>query len=162
MSAASMPRGFANYIAFVRVIFFVLSLGMIALNAWFLYYVDQLEKRGCKCAFGWRRQVMEGSLALFIIMSIVSLFVDWAGHFPLLSILYMAVLFMYIVVARGFISQMKETHCECAETDAFRVLDVVNWIQLYFVAVVVLAIVLKVAYLITVGRGSVSAVSRRR
>jgi hypothetical protein len=142
------------YIAIVRVVFALLSIGMIALNGWFLYYVDQLEKRGCKCALGWRRSVMEGSLALFVLAAIVGLFVDWRVHFPILALMYMAVVLTYVFVARDFITQIKSTHCDCAEADAFKVLDVVNWIQLFFVAVFLLSLLLKVAWLITVGRGS--------
>jgi TRAP-type mannitol/chloroaromatic compound transport system permease large subunit len=151
-----MDNGYASYITIVRVVFVVIGLGMIALNSWFLYYVDQLERSGCKCAMGWRRSVMEAALALFVLAALVGLFVNWQTHFPLLALLYMSIVLTYIFVARNFIMEIKETHCDCAQSDAFKVLNVVNWIQLFFVAVLVLTLLLKMAFLMTVGRAALA------
>lgn len=113
---------------------------------------------------GWRRNVMEGALALFVLVSIIGLFVNnLQAHFPLLGLMFFGITLAYIFVARDFITQIKGTHCDCAQSQAFEVLNVVNWIQLFFVANVMLSVFLKIAFMVTVGRApaQVGRASRR-
>ncbi|GAX85682.1 hypothetical protein CEUSTIGMA_g13096.t1 [Chlamydomonas eustigma] len=104
-----------------------LSVVMLILNAWFLYYVYELEKRGCKCALGWRRTFIEVYLALFFLSIVVGFFLSVDGG-KWMALAMSILLLVYVVVTRQFIDQMRQTHCTCAETDAFNWLNIINWI----------------------------------
>ena len=132
--------GFAIYVKVMRIVFLLLNLGIVVLNAYFLYYVYQIEESGCRCALGWRRSFIEVSLGLFVIMGIVGLVVDWEDHFMWLSALYNGLIIAYLFVTREYINDMKSHHCDCAQTKAFGVLNVVNIIGLFLLAVTLLAL----------------------
>lgn len=160
-------RSYATFVRVVRIIFILLGLGMIVLNSYFLYYMHQLETHGCKCALGWRRQFIQVSLALFIMLQLVGFAVDWQSHFMWLAIAYQALFISYVFITRSFIHDVRKANCGCATTTPFRVLDYVNIIQIVSLAVMLLVLLLAVAYYLTVSRAlslspSSAAASRKR
>ena len=126
------PKGFVKI---MRFIFLLLNVGIVILNAYFLYYVYQIEATGCKCALGWRRSFLEVSLALFVVVGIVGLVVDWQDHFMWLAALYNGLIIAYIFVTREFINDMRAHTCKCAQTEAFDILNVVNIIGLFMLGI---------------------------
>ena len=143
--AASVSPSFVYLLLVMRLFFVLLGITMFLLNAWFLYYMDRMERDGCKCAQGWKRSFMQFSLIAFLSMAVVSLFINVSGHWLGVSVLFQALTIAYVIVTRSFISDVKSDHCQCAETKAFRVLDLVNMIQL-----VLLGIALAAAVILTV------------
>ena len=130
-----MDGRFATYVKIMRFIFLLLNVGIVILNAYFLYYVYQIEATGCKCALGWRRSFLEVSLALFVVVGIVGLVVDWQDHFMWLAALYNGLIIAYIFVTREFINDMRAHTCKCAQTEAFDILNVVNIIGLFMLGI---------------------------
>lgn len=130
----------------IKLIVLFISIGFFALNVWFLTYVYELEKKGCKCAMGWRRQFMEFTLALIVLLTIVGLFINWPANFMWLALAYQALIIVYIFVTRGFINDMNESRCDCAHTDAFKWLNVVNIIQLVYLAIIFTILLMSVVF----------------
>jgi hypothetical protein len=106
----------------------VISLAMITLNGFFLYYAYDLERTGCRCALDWRREFMVGSLFLFIALGIAELF-GWSGN-TWVSMIRGVVIIAYLIITRQFISMIDKKDCDCAETRTYNVLNVVNIVQL--------------------------------
>ena len=150
--AGKVAKGFATYVKAMRVLALLLNVGMIVLNAYFLFYIYQIEKEGCKCSLGWRRTFIEVSLGLFVLMGILGLAVDWGEHFAWLSALYNGLIIAYIVVTRDYINEIRSHHCQCAQKKAFEVLNVVNIIGLFLLGVALLGVVILALFWATVGR----------
>ena len=131
----------------IRIVAITLSFLFIALNAWFLYYVEELKKQGCQCAMGWRRTFVQASLMVFLVFGVLGLFMNWSRHFPWLVFLLNLISLAYIVVTREFIEQVKASHCTCAETDAF---DVLNWLNMFQIIMLVAVVIMFIIALITV------------
>lgn len=129
-------------LAVFRAMMVVLSVAMLAINAYFLYYMDRLERDGCKCAQGWKRTFVEGSLILWLASAVIHIFVGldstwfWVG--PIVQLVILANIF----VTRAFIMQIKSGQCACAKTDAFKLLNIVNGVQLGFLAAALLIIII--------------------
>jgi diacylglycerol kinase len=102
---------------------------MLLLNAWFLYYIYELKRRGCNCAIGWRRNFIELYLVLFFLAIVLALVLP-TEQAKWVSLTMSILLFVYVVVTRQFIDQMDQTNCTCAQTDAFSWLNVINWIMI--------------------------------
>jgi hypothetical protein len=148
-----IAKGTDTFVAGVRGFFLILSLAVVVLNAWFLYYVDELKRRGCQCALGWRRTFMQASLMVFILMGILGFVMDWKKHFLWLAALFNLITIAYVIVTREFINDIKGSSCKCAETDAFEVLGIVNIIQIFFLVLAVVALLGMLFFWSTVGRG---------
>lgn len=144
-SSTSLAPGkkgvYAPTIAIMRVIIVVVSLFMLAINAYFLYYMDRLERDGCKCSQGWKRTFIEISLIVWLTSAVINIFVDlnstwfWIG--PIIQLIILANIF----VTRAFIIQIKSGNCECAKTKAFRILNIVNIVQLVLLAIALLSVI---------------------
>ena len=74
--AGTSDVNFGHLIFAVRILVILFNITMIILNAWFLYYMDQLERDGCKCAQGWKMTFVQASLILFITIAILSFFIN--------------------------------------------------------------------------------------
>jgi hypothetical protein len=120
------------------------SLLMVALNAYFLYYLHELGRDGgrCSCALGWQRSFVQASLAFFVAWAVVAAWL-WPSPALLASpwahLVYVAATVAYLAVTRAFVHRIKSTGCECARSRAFRALDVWNWVQIGVLAAVVAA-----------------------
>ena len=134
----------------LRIFAVLVNVAFILLNAWFLMYVYELEKRGCKCAIGWRRSFMELMMAVYVVMGVVTCFGPVA---PVVSLLLAPLSLIYVIVTRQFINQMDSTACTCAETEAFKVLNVINWIQIGFLVLVFVLVALTLVASLTAGGG---------
>lgn len=126
----------------------IFELLWVLLNAWFLYYVEELKLHGCACALGWKRLFIMASLVVFIAVLIVSTFFRWETVVPGLVPVYVLVALSYVIVARMFIDDIKRAHCKCAEGEALTALNIVNVVQI--IGIVVTAVY--VLYLILVHR----------
>lgn len=128
------PTKYGPGLMLLRAIMILLPLAMLVINAYFLYYMDRLERDGCRCSMGWKRTFIEASLIVWMVAVVVQLFMSiestwfWIG--PLVQIIILANIF----VTRSFISQIKSEHCKCAETKAFKMLNIVNAVQLGLLA----------------------------
>jgi hypothetical protein len=139
--------------AALRLFFVLLGAAMFLLNAWFLYYMDRLERDGCKCAQGWKRTFIQISLIAFLFMALVSIFVNVEGHWFVVAVLFQALTISYVLITRQFITEIKSEQCLCAETPAFKVLDVVNMAQLVLLATSMVAAFIIVTRMATAGPG---------
>ena len=137
------------------VVSIAISLAMITLNSFFLYYAYDLERAGCKCALDWRRKFMEGSLFLFIVLAIAALF-GWSGNIWVRmsrTLLFIA----YVIITRQFISMIDQKDCDCAETKTYKVLNVVNIIQIVRLVLVLIQVFVRVG---TLGQSKPTKVRR--
>ena len=137
-----------------RYITFVLASVVIALNSWFIYYMHELKKNGCKCALSWRRTFIEACLVIQIALSVTSLFVNFGATKYHLYVLVAinAINLAYVIVARQFIHNVKHGDCKCADAKALTVLNWYNWFQIVslivgivitFVAIAFVGVILK-------------------
>jgi hypothetical protein len=145
VAAASPPKSLKGVILAALILAALVALGMLILNIYFLYYMDRLDKEGCKCALGWRRQFVEVCLVYMLATQVLGfLFM----RSPLIQIINMFVFVAYVIVARQFISRVEATHCDCAEKPAFGVLRFINTIQLFILALAFVAVLFR---LLTLG-----------
>lgn len=128
----------------VRFFATLVSILMIVLNVWFLYYVEQIKAQGCSCALGWRRTFMQASLIAFVVFGIAGMFERLGKTFPILGLLLGLLSIAYIVVTRQFIHEIKRSHCQCAETKAFEVLDYLNAFQMFLLVVLAFLLVVSI------------------
>ena len=152
-SSGTISPAFIYMLLLMRILFVALGIAMFLLNAWFLYYMDQLERSGCKCAQGWKRTFIQFSLIAFILMAVVSTFVNVDGHWFGIAVLFQALTIAYVIVTRSFIVEVKSDKCLCAETKAFRVLDIVNMIQLVLLGVSLVAALILIVRMTSSGKG---------
>ncbi len=138
-----MAASYKPIVAIVRVLGALLSVAMIALNGLFLYYMDQLEHSGCKCANNWRRSFAEGTLALFVILGLVSLF-GYTVTNPWVRMLTLLLYVAYVVITRQFIHMVKSKNCSCAESKTLTVLNIVNYVQIALLCFGLLEVVILV------------------
>lgn len=123
----------------IYAVYIIIALLFTALNAYFLYYIDELAKKGCQCALGWHRTFMQVSLVVFILWELTMLVFRVQSRW--LSIFMLAFGFIYIVVTRMFIHKIKQHSCMCAETRAFTILDYYNMAVIILLAVYAIVIV---------------------
>ena len=118
----------------------IIAVAMLVLNSIFLYYTYELQQKGCTCALTWQRKFMEVTLFLFIIINVLNI-VGWNYTSPWIKLFMVLVTVAYVVVTRQFIQDVKNKQCTCADTRAYDVLNVVNYIQ---IALLVISLVLLV------------------
>ena len=150
----------SSFLVVARVIHVIAVLAIAALNAYFLYHVDRLERTGCKCAYGWQRGVMEVTLALFVIAGIIGIFINWQSHFPVLAIIMVFAGLLNVVVTRDFLMRVKSADCKCAETAPFKVLNVWNWVLIGLYALWVLYVVWLLIVMLWVAKSSSGSSAR--
>lgn len=138
-SSAMLP-----VIMFFKILMLTLAFTMFLLNAWFLYYVEELKKSGCACALGWKRTFVQASLFVFLVTFVVGFFVDWRSYKAIAFLMFLLTV-AYLIIAREFIMQVKDAHCKCAQNDAFEVLSWVNFIQIVLFVVYLVLVFLKLA-----------------
>lgn len=144
--------------AAVRTAFSIIALIFFALNCWFVYSIDKLQKVGCKCAEGWRRSFIEFMLAVFIVLFIAGLIFPVGKYMiGILAVVYFALVVAYIVITRQFIDSMHDTNCTCADTNAIWWLGFVNIAQIIFLFMVVLFMLIAILF-----RGNNERSSARR
>lgn len=141
-----MAASYKALVTTVRVFGMLLRVAMVALNAAFLYYMEQLEHNGCRCAQNWRRSFAEASLALFVILGLADIF-GFSMSNAWLSMMSALLFVAYVVITRQFIHLVQHTHCSCAQSTTFNVLNVVNYIQIAVLCFVLLEVVIRVGSL---------------
>lgn len=149
--------------AAVRSFILVLSLVFFALNCWFLYYIDHLQKKGCKCAESWRRSFMEFMLAVYVVLFLVGLIFP-INHILVgfLLIAYAILVVTYIVITRQFIDLMSESNCTCAtDSEAFWWLGFINIINIVVLFIIVLFALIGILFL-SPARSSPARFTKRR
>lgn len=131
----------------------MLQIAWIVMLAYFLHYFVQLKQSECTCALSWRTTLLRALLAGMIVILVLNLFLR-GSYMNILSILQFAVVVTFIVVAFQFSRSVRRDGCYCAQTTAFRVLDIVNMVMLIVLS---LSIIVQVARLVLVYMFSKSA-----
>jgi hypothetical protein len=134
----------------VSVVALVLSVTYVALNSIFLYYLLTLDRQTCGCAFTWRRIYVAASLAVVLVLSVTNAIAASAGRqgSPLVSFATFVFILSYVVVTRQYITSIESSNCTCAEKPAFKMLKVINYIQ---IASILLVMLVGVALLLVIG-----------
>lgn len=120
----------------VQVIGFLINL---AFAIWFLIYLTDLEKKGCKCALTWHRQALVAFLIISIIVAFATLFT--APKSPvrvLMSMIMLPISISYIVISLVYIMQLKKENCECSKDPARTTIEVFAWIGVALAGLVLL------------------------
>jgi len=102
----------------------------IVLCAYFIFYFQHLESIRCKCATGWRNDVLRTVLIALIVLVVLRMYMRGALG-VVLTLVEAALLLTFVIVSRQFLSKTLSMQCECAQVPAFRVLDIVNIIMIY-------------------------------
>jgi hypothetical protein len=143
--------------AVVPAISLAVSVAYVALNSMFLYYLSSLNRETCACAFNWRRVYVATSLVVFLAMSVVNAVAASQtqpnGVLSVLSLALFPFVISYVIVTRQYVVGIQDASCECAETTPFRLLKVVNIIQ---IALLLLTAITLLATLVLFGMGAAS------
>ena len=123
-----------------RILFLMLVLIQIAwimLFAYFLHYFQKLKEVGCKCAIGWRSKVLQ--VVMLSMIGLLVLQMALRGKYGgVLSLVQFLLVITFIVVTRQFLHATRSTQCVCAQTTAFRALDIVNIIMIFMLVLMLL------------------------
>lgn len=90
-------------------------------------YVTELEKKQCKCAYGWKKDVVKYLSIVFMVLNVLSILMNLGIFdsinndfkksllFPLLSILYVLVTIVYLCITFVlYIDLTNDTECGCS------------------------------------------------
>ncbi len=117
----------------------IISLIVVALFAWFYYYLDKLEKIGCECALNRTRTLLMVSVATIIIFRLI----DIMTPLPTLAQIVLSFSsFMFIIVAITYVNYLKKEKCKCSETTARKVIEIYVWIVVIIWIIAILFLVL--------------------
>lgn len=109
----------------------------ILLWGYILMYIVKLEKMGCPCARGWRREFIKYYLVFMLLLIILRMFEVYSPALapPILMTLQFLLSVGFVVVVYNYIHDLKREKCSCSEGMARDILEVVNYIQMFLVIV---------------------------
>lgn len=117
----------------------IISLIVVALFSWFYYYLDKLEKIGCKCALNNTRTLLMVSIGLIVVLRLVDAFIPLPS---LPQLILSASSVAFVVLAFVYIKHLKTEKCKCSETSTRKIMEIYIWTV---VIVWVLALILLLA-----------------
>lgn len=146
--ASSKPT-YAASIMMAKILTFVFISFFLILNSWFLMYVDRLASKECKCAHSWHRSVLQGVFVALILTGISTLlFSHMLPFMHIIQGILVIVNIVYVITAFLFVQRIKKESCACAQTTAFKVINLINILYIILIALGIVA-------------GVVTATSRR-
>jgi len=108
----------------------MVQIAVIVLFAYFIHYFKQLKQEQCTCALSWRTKLLQFVLMGMILIMVARMFLrgKWDN---ILSMVALIMSLTFILVTFQFSMKVRKDQCECAMTPAFRVLDIVNMVQVF-------------------------------
>lgn len=120
----------------------------IALWAYFLNYFDDLKDRDCKCGLTTRRTILQVCLGITI-AGLVIMILDSTSAFTLpmaiatgLGVVLMITSIVFIITTWQFTARMRRIDCDCAQTTAYKVLSIVNMLQILLIVVMIALVII--------------------
>ena len=105
----------------------------------FVYvYITKLEKTGCECSEDWKRDYIKVYVMVMIPLLIMRIFDLLPKVVMGLTVIFTL---FFIFVTYRYIHELKEKKCACSNAPTRDVLEIVNYIQIFFIAFAVLLIV---------------------
>jgi hypothetical protein len=113
-------------------------LNVIAVAIWlFIFsYILHLEKIGCECSKTWQRSFIKYFVIVIIVMLGLTTFEIWSPKttHPSLLTLYFVATIAFVLITYHYIQMLKVQKCACSQHLARDVLEIVNYIQLFLIA----------------------------
>lgn len=108
-----------------------LNVVIALLYSWIIYYLYKLEKTGCECALGWRRNLIVFVYVFAILLMFIPFVVTDKATLLFLNLAFMFAFFVNAVVMLQYVHKLKEQKCACAQNEAtsFTVMKYVAYIQ---------------------------------
>ena len=134
---------------------FVLIVNLL-LQIFLLNYIYKLETTGCECAKGWRRSFIKYYLIVLVVFTIAQVFVitmDGVNSLFALNIAFSGIMFIFglcfAIITLQYVHTLKKTKCECSNTLARTVLNLVAlidiivyiWVILSILAAIIMALI---------------------
>lgn len=116
-----------------------LSLIVIIVYLWLIYYLVKLEQTGCVCALTWHRNYILFYLVFVILLDIIMVVFknsisDFKLNGPMVAILFISMIalvvasIIFLVTLIKYVKYLKEEKCKCSEGYARDVLDWLPWV----------------------------------
>lgn len=121
----------------------IISSIYIAVWVWILYYITKLEITGCKCSADWRRTFIKYYIIVLLIMFVLRIFEYWSPQetAPALMTIQFMFSIMFMIVVFNYINDLKVKKCRCSENDARDLLEILNYVNIFLMALSLLIIV---------------------
>jgi hypothetical protein len=136
----SKKASYASAMLMAKLVVFVLWSLFLVLNSWFLMYVDRLSTNKCECAMTWHRKVLQGVFTALVVIGatmIILLFTHMLPFFHFIQAVLFIVNIVYIITAFLFVRRIKHEKCACAQTAAFKVINIINIIYIVMICLYV-------------------------
>ena len=121
----------------------IIQVSYIVLWAFVYAYVVRLETTGCECSYDWKRDFIKVYVIFMIPLMLMRVF-DVLPR-VVLSITLIFTIFFIIAVYR-YIHELREKKCKCSEGTTRDVLEIVNYIQIFLLAFVVILVVMSLLF----------------
>ena len=119
-------------------------VNVLYIVAWvFIFsYILKLEKTGCECSKGWRRDFIKYYIAFIIVMAMATIagLVNKQKMPTALLTLQFVVAVFFIGVVYQYIHDLRKQKCECSEHMARDVLEIVNYVQIFLIVFTILVV----------------------
>lgn len=130
----------SEYSIILKLIIF--SFVLTTLYIYLLNYILKLEKIGCECSAGWRRDFIKYYLILFFFILLITIafwrnkFINTFSYiiFPIINIFFVYVVFEYV-------QKLKQEKCACSAGIERNVLEIFNYIQIILLTISFIKIV---------------------
>jgi hypothetical protein len=129
----------------------ILNVLVLALWLFIFNYIISLEKIGCECSKSWQRDYIKYFIIVIMIMLILSTFeiFSFKTTHPVIVGLYFIATIAFIIITYYYIQKLKVEKCECSAHVARDVLEIVNYIQMFLIA---LAFILMIYFMFTISQ----------
>ena len=117
---------------------------MIGLNSYVLYFLYELEKKGCACAANWRRNAIMFLSGVYIALLLVYMFMLNQGgdgkvakkHFAMINVFSLAIILINTVFIYQFVNIMKSEQCKCPSAKIG--LKLLEGVAIYFTVILII------------------------
>lgn len=126
----------------------ILTLINIILVVWIYFYLLELKRMNCKCAFTPQYYFIVVYIILSLVFIFLSTYMDYTNEnnitiIVLLSFIYFIFTITFVFSTFSYIRYIESTDCECANTFNSNILSILAWLRiLSFVMIIVALIIL--------------------
>ena len=118
----------------------VIAIMLVGINSYIIYFLHELEKKGCKCALDWQRNGIMFLTSIYVIVILL----QWTmgnklskQHNNWVRITILSVMFANIVLIYQYIYVLYKEQCHCPGKFGIEALE---FVAVYFTCIFVLAL----------------------
>lgn len=122
----------------------ILAIINIVLVVWIYFYLIELKRMNCKCAFTPHYYF----IVLYILISLVYIFLSsYIGYinvtfFIVLSFVYFIFTVTFVFSTFSYIRYIESTDCDCADTFDSNILTILAWLRIISFAMILIALII--------------------